>query len=72
MCADDWPVSPVWARFGGGLCYKVVPAGGIAPDLSTPFAARAPPKYPPRGACASCPLRVRLGEIVGGSLLKRT
>ena len=57
---------------GGGLCYIVVPAGGIAPDPSTPSVARAPPKCPPRGACAGCPLRVRLCEIVGGSLLKRT
>ena len=57
---------------GGGVCYKVVPAGGVAADPSTPPAARGPPKYPPRGGGAGCPLRVRLPEIVGGSLLKRT
>ena len=57
---------------GGVVCYKVVPAGGIAPDPSTPSVARGPPKYPPRGACAGCPLRVRLRDIMGGSPLKRT
>ena len=72
MCAAGWPVSRLWARLGGGHRYKAVPAGGIAPDPSTPSAARGPPKYPPRGACAGCPLRVRLGKIAGGSLLKRT
>ena len=72
MCAAGWPASPVWARFGGGLCYKAVPAGGVAPDPSAPFAARGRPKYPPRGGGAGCPLRVRLRDIMGGSPLKRT
>ena len=57
---------------GGVVCYKVVPAGGIAPDPSAPFAARGRPKYPPRGGGAGCPLRVRLRDIMGGSPLKRT
>ena len=37
-------LGPFW---GGGVCYNVVPAGGIAPDPSTPFAAKGPPKSPP-------------------------
>ena len=72
MCAASWPVSLVWARFGGGHRHKVVPAGGVAPDPSAPFAARGRPKYPPRGGGAGCPLRVRLRDIMGGSPLKRT
>ena len=72
MCAADWPVSPVWVRFGGGHRYKVVPAGGAACNQSTPFAAKGRPKYPPRGGGAGCPLRVRPRDIMGGSPLKRT
>ena len=72
-CAPPIGPFPLFgAVLGGGLCYIVVPAGGIAPDPSTPSAARGPPKYPPRGACAGCPLRVRLRDIMGGSPLKRT
>ena len=72
MCAAGWPVSPVWARFGGGVCYKVVPAGGVAPDPSTPSAARGSPKYHLRGGYTGCRSRVRLRQVVGGGLLKRT
>ena len=72
MCAADWPVSRVLARFGGGLCYKVVPAGGIAADPNAPAAVRGPPKYHTRGGSAGCRFPVRLFEIGGGSLLKRT
>ena len=72
MCAAGWPVSPVWARFGGGVCYKVAPAGGAAPGPSTLAAATGCPRYELSGALTGWAARVRLGEALGGSLLTST
>ena len=72
MCAASWPVSLVWARFGGGHRYKVVPPGVITGDLRSSLGARGCSQYGAPGCVASSPAAVRLAEFVGGSLLKRT
>ena len=72
ICARGWPVCPVWARFGGGVCYKVAPAGGAAPGPSTLAAATGCPRYELSGALTGWAVRVRLGEALGGSLLTST
>ena len=57
---------------GGGVCYKVAPAGGAAPGPSTLAAATGCPRYELSGALTGWVVRVRLGEALGGCLLTST
>ena len=57
---------------GGGLCYIRVPPGVITEDLGSALGARGCSQYGAPGCVASSPAAVRLAEVLGGSLLKRT
>ena len=59
-------------HFGGVFCYIRVPPGMITEDLRSALGARGCPQYGAPGCVASSPAAVRLAEVLGGCLLKRT